>query len=101
MSEADAFELVAIYTANTTSFLTVYISFTFAYLTVAYFVGKALSPYQAIFVSGLFVVAALSMAACSVAQVQVIERLMSATPSLLDSLTLWNPRFWAGMSITS
>lgn len=58
MTEAEAIELIAIFTTNVIASNTIYLSFTFAYLTAAYFVGASLSRFQAIFVSVLYALAA-------------------------------------------
>ena len=65
MSEAETIEAVAIFGANSFSIFSVYLSITFAYLTVAYFVGAALNTFQVWVVSGLYVASAgVSTIAC-------------------------------------
>ena len=44
MTEAEALELVAIYTANAHTSFNMYISVTFAYFATAFFVGSIASP---------------------------------------------------------
>ena len=61
MSEAEILELIAIYTTNALTSLTVYVSFTFGYLTVAYFVGSKLSRFQVIATSSIYIVSAFGM----------------------------------------
>ena len=58
MTEAEAMELLLACVSNTISGFTVNISFTFAYLTAAFFVGARLTLFQTIAVSCLYVASA-------------------------------------------
>lgn len=51
MSEAETLELISLYYSNAIDAFTVYIFFTFAYLTIAYFVGSSLTRFQVFAVS--------------------------------------------------
>jgi predicted neutral ceramidase superfamily lipid hydrolase len=55
MTEAESLEVIALYNVNVASYLAIFISVTFAYLTVAYFQGRALTDFQVRVASGLYV----------------------------------------------
>jgi hypothetical protein len=59
MTEAEANEFLALWVANSISAFSVYLSLTFAYMTVAYVVGSRLSRFQALAVSTLYVAGTL------------------------------------------
>lgn len=54
MTEAEMFEMAAIYIDNSMTIFNTYVSITFAYLAVAYLVGNKLSRLQAAVVTGLY-----------------------------------------------
>ena len=62
MSEAEATEMLIAMGDVLATYLGLWVTSTFAYLTVAYFVGPKLSRFQNYAVSGLYVVAASSFA---------------------------------------
>lgn len=94
MTEAETLELVSLYYGNAIDAFTIYISFTFAYLTVAYFVGAKLSGFQVIVVSGLYLIAALSTTLGSVMPMLAWGELLSSRETLLDKFQLWNGITW-------
>lgn len=59
MTEAEAFEMMLLSASNATNAFSQYITFTFAYITAAYFVGKQLSRFQVLAASGLYLFAAV------------------------------------------
>ena len=59
MTEAEMFEMVATYSSTAMTAFNSYVTFVFAYLATAYFVGNKLSPQQVFTISGLFVIATL------------------------------------------
>ena len=58
MTEAEALEVLSDFATNVATYFTMFVSFTFAYLTVAYLVGKSLSRFQCIAASALYIVSA-------------------------------------------
>ena len=54
MSESDAIEALSEISLNATTYVSIFISVTFAYLTVAYLVGKQLTRFQCLAVSALY-----------------------------------------------
>ena len=96
MSEADIglLELFAVYGANAMSAFTIYISFTFAYLATAYFVGASLTRFQAIAASGLYIVAVGAPALTQIAYIQIMFGTVETSPGLLDDYNFANGTFW-------
>lgn len=58
MSEAELFELVFIAGTTAMTAFSFFITFTFAYLTVAYFIGPKLSTLEVAIVSGVYLIGA-------------------------------------------
>lgn len=94
MSEAETLEVIAIYAANAADSYLGFVSITFAYLTVAYFVGRALSKFQTIAVSGLYLAASMPMAVSCVISTQAWAATMSSKSTVLDTLTLYTGGYW-------
>jgi hypothetical protein len=94
MTEAEALELVAMYTANAHTSFTMYISFTFAYLATAFFVGSRLTNYQAMAASGLYFISATAVVMALIANIQVWAEVAASTATLLDRLPLMNAMLW-------
>jgi len=63
MTEAEAIETLSILGANGATYFTLFTTFTFAYLTVAYFVGASLTRFQCIAVSAIYFFTASMMGA--------------------------------------
>jgi len=59
MTEADLWELNALYITSAIDAVSVYLSFTFAYIAAAYLVGAKLTKFQAGLVSCMYVFAAV------------------------------------------
>ena len=94
MTEAEAIELIAIFTTNVIASNTIYLSFTFAYLTAAYFVGASLSRFQAIFVSVLYALAANGAMMTQLGSIQAWSIIMEEHATALDSVPMYNGEFW-------
>ena len=94
MTEAEAIELIAIFTTNVIASNTIYLSFTFAYLTAAYFVGASLTRFQAIFVSVLYALAANGAMMTQLGSIQAWSIIMEEHATALDSVPMYNGEFW-------
>ena len=81
MTEAESLELAATFTANASTNFTIFISFTFAFLATAYFVGKNLSRFQFFAASGMYAVAAGSAATSCVGWLQAFDAIMESKPT--------------------
>ena len=97
MTEAEALEMIAFYTANGIESFSLYLSFTAAYLVTAYIVGSNLSRFQALAVSGLYCIAAASAALSLLGGIQAWIAIMESTPTVLDDVPLYNPTLWLTM----
>ena len=62
MTEAEAIEALADVAANCATYFSVFMSLTFAYLTVAYLVGASLNRFQLILTTAIYVLSAAMMA---------------------------------------
>jgi len=97
MTEAEVLELIAIYIENAMTGFSIFITVTFAYMTVAYIVGSKMSPFQVWAASGLYLFAALCALLCVYLQVHTWSALRSGFPGgilALDSAALYNGSFW-------
>ena len=94
MSEAEALEVISLYYSNATDTYAIYITFTFAYLTVAYFVGAALTRFQVLVVSGLYFISALSTTIATIMPVVVWSDLAKRPETALQQSILWNGDLW-------
>ena len=100
MTEVESMELVATFTANASTNFTIFISFTFAFLATAYFVGSKLSKFQSFSAASLYTVAAGSAAISCIAWLQAFNTLMESSNTLLNSLPLFASELWvSGMSV--
>ena len=96
MSEAETLELISLYYGNAIDAFTIFISFTFAYQTVAYFVGSALTRFQAQVVSGLYVISSSSAAGGSILPMLAWTALLGSRETTLGKFEIWNGSFWMG-----
>ena len=100
MTEAESLELVATFYANSSTNFTIFISFTFAFLVTAYFVGKNLSRFQFFAASVMYAVSAGSAAISCVGWLRASEAIMDTSPTLLNALPIFTGKGWVwGMSI--
>ena len=63
MSEAEAIEALSDMAINVSTFFSIFVSLTFAYLTVAYLVGKELSRFQLVIINYLYILCTVLMGA--------------------------------------
>lgn len=94
MTEAEIIELMAVNGANAITAFTVYISFTFAFLATAYFVGSQLTPFQATVCSGLYVISAGAPALTQVVYIQIMFTILDSSPTILQDISFLNGTFW-------
>ena len=97
MTEAEALEIIAIYTANSIESFSLYLSFTAAFLVTAYFVGAKLSLAQTFAVSGLYCIAAISASLSLVGGIQAWIAVKESTPTVIDQIPIYNPTLWLTM----
>ena len=88
MSEAEAVEAAAVWSANILTILTIYVTFTFGYLVTAYFVGARLTPFQTLVVSGLYLSAAVLTILSAIGYTQAQVKILGSVPTVLDDVYL-------------
>lgn len=94
MTEAEIAELVAAYWDIAVNSFTVYITFTFAYLATAYFVGANLTRFQALTVSGMYIGCAASAILSMTAAMQAWSVYKTSATTKLDQVSLLSETFW-------
>jgi hypothetical protein len=94
MTEAEVIELSIGMGANAISSFTLFISITFAYLTLCHFLGAKLTKFQAATVSFVYLVGAGSPAVSTYGYLLAQQKLQSKYPSLMDSVLAINIDIW-------
>ena len=94
MTEAETLEVVALYGSNSFSIFTVYLSITFAYLTVAYFLGAKLSRFQTITISGLYIASSAMASLAFIGTTQTWVVLISTTQTMLNTIPIYSAGVW-------
>jgi hypothetical protein len=97
MSEAEILENISNHMGNAIEALSVYLSVTFAYISVAYVVGAKLSRFQVLVGSTLYLFAALVSMIVVYMNIQVtytLVNLVADQSSLFKRLPLWGGVFW-------
>ncbi len=95
MTEAEVFEVGAAWVANAITAFTIYISFTFAYLTAAYVIGKGLSRFQVAVINVLYTLSAASAIFSMMNSIMMWESALLYTESAIEYQYFFNnPKFW-------
>jgi len=94
MTEAEALELIPLYLDIAVTSFSVYITITFAYFTLSYFIGAKLSTFQAVAVSGFYLVGAGSALVNTVSHIQAWGKIKETYTTTLDEFVFWNADFW-------
>ena len=94
MSEAEIAELVALYWDIAVNSFTIYISFTFAYLATAYFVGANLTRFQVLAASSMYLFSAISGILSMTAAIQAWSAYKASTPTRLDEVYFLSETLW-------
>ena len=76
------------------TYLGVWLSLTFAYLTVSYFVGKALSRYQCMMISFLYLLSASMFGVTTLVHVKAWVLLRAREQSVYDEISLVTFPWW-------
>ena len=90
MNEVDAIESLTNIGEIAATYGTLWVSITFGYLTVAYFLGTALSRFQCLAISTLYVVFAAIFAATTLGYVDSWLQLQSRENTVFDNVWLFN-----------
>jgi hypothetical protein len=94
MTEAEALEVIAIMGANGATYFTTFTSFTFAYLTVAYFVGASLTRFQCIVASVIYIFSAGLVGGGALVYVDAYYALRVRERTIMDESWIGNVINW-------
>ena len=98
MTEAEALELTIMCVDNAMTAFSIFISITFAFMTVSFLAGSKLSSFQALAASGLYIFTAGVAILCTYLHIRTWGELRSGVPggiAAMDNLPLWNESLWA------
>ena len=104
MTEAEVLELIVMYIENSMTGYSIWLTVTFAFMTVAYFVGEKLTPFQVWAVSGLYLIGSTSAIIVCYIHIHAWSALRSDFPggiSALDTSILWNGELWKFLIVSS
>jgi hypothetical protein len=94
MELVEASEAMAMWTANAIESFSVYLTVTFAYLTVAYLAGKKLSGFQVLVISVLYISGAgISLLSC-INQLLFFTAIVNEIDSAIPATPLSSGKFW-------
>jgi len=100
MPESGAVELAAVCAEISMAGMTLFITFTFAYLATAYFVGAKLTQFQVLVASGLYVISSSLMALASFIWLQALFHAKESSETFLDAIPLLDKNMWLiGVSV--
>ena len=94
MSEAEVLEIMALMSSNAMTSFTIYISFTFAFLTACYFVGTDLTRIQVGVLCFLYLLSAGAGAASMLTQIDALVAIQEEYSTLLSGRGWWNLEAW-------
>lgn len=85
--DASTHEAMAMWAANAITSFSIYLTFTFAYLTAAYLAGSKLSAYQAFVISTLYFFGALISLASVISNLELYTVLLNQDEVLRSAIT--------------
>jgi len=88
MTEPEVMEMVNLYASNALNCYSLWVSFTFAYLTVAYLVGAKLTNIQLFIASSLYVITGIAFTLAAVTYTESFQELISSYPDFRPT-ELW------------
>jgi len=89
MTESEVLEIINLHASNTIYSFSIYVSLTFGYLIVAYFIGAKLSRFQLIIISSLYFVSAGTFSLSGFMHIQSFAALVDKYPTFIYT-SLWN-----------
>ena len=95
MTEAEALEAMNAFSANGLTSFTVFVSFTFAYLTAAYLVGNKLSTLEYRMVNALYIFAAGLGGTSAVTNALAMDAVIRSVPTVISDIILLRLDYWA------
>jgi hypothetical protein len=100
MTEAETITALNEISEVIATYSSLWVSFTFGYLTVAYFLGKALSLFQCLVISALYCIAAAFFGTTVIVFTAAWHIVREATPTLYDQVPFVGLRdawFWGSV----
>ena len=85
MTEAEVIESINLHASNAIDGYAIFITFTFGYLTVAYFAGDKLSLPQVLIISVLYVSSAVAFTLVAIVHLESLEELVLKYPDFVYS----------------
>ena len=96
MNEADAIGALGDIADNAGTFVGMWISVTFAYLTAAYIIGSAMSRFQCLAITALYIVTAFFVGSAAFVHTQAWLRFNESQSTIYSAL--WLPPFDGGVA---
>lgn len=97
MNEADAIGALGDIAENAATYVSMWISVTFAYMTAAYIVGRKMSPFQCWVISVLYFVTAFFVGSAALVHTQAWLRYNESQNTIYTNL--WLPPYEGGVAI--
>ena len=94
MTESEVIEALSEISINAATYLTIFISVTFAYLTVAYVAGPSLTRYQAVMVSALYLLMSSITATATVGFAATWQKLHARDQSVFNEIWIYQNTEW-------
>ena len=95
MTESDAIEALVMMASNTVTFFSIFLSLTFGYLSVAYFLGAALTKFQCLTISTIYFLSASIFGAAAIGWTGAYDDLKNREQTILDEYWILNIAEWA------
>ena len=92
MNESEVLEAINLHAANGINSFTIFLSFTFAYITAAYLAGAKLTTLQVSIVTCIYISAAFGWVASTLTHTHSFETLVAQYPEYMPS-PLWRISF--------
>ncbi|MGR8946697.1 MAG: hypothetical protein ACU84Q_01530 [Gammaproteobacteria bacterium] len=86
MTESEVIEALSEISLNAATYMTVFILITFAYLTVAYLVGRSLTKFQCWVVAVLYALTSTMFGVAAVGFTETWQRLREREESIFDEI---------------
>ena len=97
MTESEVIEALSEISMNAATYLTIFISVTFAYLTVAYLVGSSLTRFQAFMASALYLLTSIMTGTATVGFTDTWQKLHAREQSVFNDVWLYQNTEWLVM----
>ena len=89
MSESDAIAALTDIGESAATFFSLWVSVTFAYLTVGYFVGKSLTRFQCLAISALYIMSAATFGASAQGYAEAWVKMRTRVSTVFDDIAVF------------